>query len=63
MANPAEATSEPLAFEGDLSVLEQLGSTMVQFEVAFEVLPGTKAPSQETDLNDFEVGPLELGPE
>lgn len=50
-------------FEGDLSVLQQLGSTMVHFEVGFEILPGTKGPSQEVDRNDFEVGPLELGPE
>ena len=50
-------------FEGDLSVLEQLGSTMVHFEVDFEILPGTKGRSQKADLNDFELGPLELGPE
>ena len=50
-------------FEGDLSVLQQLGSTMVHFEVGFEILPGTKGPPREADLNDFEVGPLELGPE
>ena len=46
--------------EGDLSVLQQLASTMVRFELGFEILPGTKGPSPETDLNDFEVGPLEV---
>jgi len=47
-------------FDGDVGILEQLGSTMVHFEVLFEVLPGTKGPSQESDLNDFEVGPVEV---
>jgi alkyl sulfatase BDS1-like metallo-beta-lactamase superfamily hydrolase len=46
--------------EGDLSVLQQLASTMVRFELGFEILPGTKGPSQEADLNDFEVGPVEI---
>jgi alkyl sulfatase BDS1-like metallo-beta-lactamase superfamily hydrolase len=50
--------------DGDLGVLQQLASTMVRFEPGFEILPGTKkAPSPEADLNDFEVGPLELGGE
>jgi alkyl sulfatase BDS1-like metallo-beta-lactamase superfamily hydrolase len=47
-------------FDGDVGILEQLGSTMVHFELLFEVLPGTKGPSQESDLNDFEVGPVEV---
>ena len=47
--------------EGDLGVLQQLASTMVRFEPGFEILPGTKkAPSPGADLNDFEVGPLEV---
>ena len=45
--------------EGDLSVLKQLASTMVRFELGFEILPGTKGQSSpEENLNDFEVGPL-----
>ncbi len=44
--------------DGDVGVLEQLASTMVDFELGFEILPGTKGPSPETDLNDFEVGPV-----
>jgi alkyl sulfatase BDS1-like metallo-beta-lactamase superfamily hydrolase len=44
--------------EGDLGVLEQLASTMVRFELGFEILPGTKGPAVESDLNDFEVGPI-----
>jgi len=46
--------------EGDLSVLQQLASTMVRFELGFEILPGTKGPSPEMDMNDFEVGPVEI---
>ena len=44
--------------EGDLGVLSQLASTMVRFELGFEILPGTKGPPPEEDLNDFEVGPI-----
>ncbi len=49
--------------DGNLDVLNQLASTMVHFEVGFEVLPGTKGPSEEQDFNDFEVGPVEPGGE
>ena len=49
--------------EGDLSVLKQLASTMVRFEIGFEILPGTKGPATEQDLNDFEVGPFETSGE
>ena len=42
--------------EGDVGVLDQLASTMVTFEIGFEILPGTAAPATETDLNPFEVG-------
>jgi alkyl sulfatase BDS1-like metallo-beta-lactamase superfamily hydrolase len=49
--------------DGNLDVLKQLGSTMVSFEIGFEVLPGTKAPSTEAELNDFEVGPVEISHE
>jgi alkyl sulfatase BDS1-like metallo-beta-lactamase superfamily hydrolase len=45
--------------EGDLGVLAQLASTMVDFDLFFEVLPGTKGPSTTAaDLNDFEVGEI-----
>ncbi len=49
--------------EGNLEVLEQLASAMVTFDLFFEVLPGTKAPAVAPDLNDFEVGPLEISGE
>jgi len=41
--------------EGDLGVLEQLASTMIDFDLFFEILPGTKGPSAEPDANDFEA--------
>jgi len=49
--------------EGDLGVLQQLASTMVRFELGFEILPGTKGPDTEAELNDFEVGPLDVAGE
>jgi alkyl sulfatase BDS1-like metallo-beta-lactamase superfamily hydrolase len=49
--------------EGDLAVLQQLASTMVEFELGFEILPGTKGSAAETELNDFEVGPIQVSSE
>jgi alkyl sulfatase BDS1-like metallo-beta-lactamase superfamily hydrolase len=46
--------------DGDLGVLQQLASTMVTFEMGFEILPGTKEQAADADLNDFEVGTLEI---
>jgi hypothetical protein len=46
------------SYAGNLGVLEQLGSAMVDFDLFFEVLPGTKGPSAAEDLNDFEVGSI-----
>ena len=47
--------------DGNLDVLTQLGSTMVTFEPNFEILPGTKrSPTQDADLNDFEVGAAQM---
>jgi alkyl sulfatase BDS1-like metallo-beta-lactamase superfamily hydrolase len=45
-------------FDGDLGVLKQLASAMVEFEVGFEILPGTKGSAADDELNDFEVGPV-----
>jgi alkyl sulfatase BDS1-like metallo-beta-lactamase superfamily hydrolase len=44
--------------EGNVDVLQQLASTFVRFELGFEILPGTKGPAPDSDLNDFEVGPV-----
>ncbi len=49
--------------EGNTEVLDQLASTMITFEIGFEILPGTKGPTADADLNPFEVGPVDLGGE
>jgi len=49
--------------EGDVDVLKQLASTMVVFDPRFEILPGTAGPATPEDLNDYEVGPVELSGE
>ena len=46
--------------EGNREMLNQLASTLVEFELGFEILPGTKGSAPEVDLNDFEVGPVTL---
>ncbi|MBW2160535.1 MAG: SCP2 sterol-binding domain-containing protein, partial [Deltaproteobacteria bacterium] len=46
--------------EGDKGVLEKLASTLTVFEMGFEIMPGTKAPAPEEDLNPYEVGPVDL---
>lgn len=43
-----------IKLEGDKKVVEQLKSTMVQFELAFEIMPGTKKVSQTIDKKTFE---------
>jgi alkyl sulfatase BDS1-like metallo-beta-lactamase superfamily hydrolase len=49
--------------EGNLGVLKQLASTMVDFELFFEVLPGTKTPPPEAKKNPFEVGDVNIAHE
>ncbi len=49
--------------KGNQKVLKQLASTMVAFELGFEILPGTKGPAPDLDVNDFEVAPLNHSPE
>ncbi|MCH7933613.1 MAG: alkyl sulfatase dimerization domain-containing protein [Actinomycetota bacterium] len=49
--------------DGDVGVLDQLASTMVTFEIGFEILPGTGGLGAETDLNPFEVGNVAGSPE
>jgi alkyl sulfatase BDS1-like metallo-beta-lactamase superfamily hydrolase len=42
--------------EGDVSLLKQLGATMVNFELGFEIVPGTSTgPQVDLELNTFEV--------
>ena len=45
--------------DGNLDILNQLGSAIVASEIRFEILPGTRAPPED-DLNDFEVGPIQI---
>ncbi|HSN82231.1 MAG TPA: alkyl sulfatase dimerization domain-containing protein [Polyangiales bacterium] len=45
---------------GDASILEKLGSTMVDFDIRFEILPGTKSAAEIEDLNPYEVGPIDI---
>ncbi len=49
--------------DGDVGILKQLASTMVTFEVGFEILPGTKRPTPKSEQNPFEVGPIEVNGE
>jgi len=49
--------------EGDLGVLEKLASAMISFDLFFEVLPGTKGPAPDVEINDFEMGMVDPGHE
>jgi len=44
--------------DGKAEVLSQLGSMMVDFDLAFAIIPGTVEPREVEDLNDFEAGPM-----
>ena len=44
--------------EGNLGVLKQLASAMVEFDLFFEILPVTKRPSSVDGMNPFEVGEI-----
>ncbi|MDX2418120.1 MAG: alkyl sulfatase dimerization domain-containing protein [Xanthomonadales bacterium] len=46
--------------EGDTSIIGKLASTLVMFDPRFEILPGTATKITEEDLNDYEVGPVEV---
>ncbi len=41
--------------EGNKEVFDQLVSTLVMFELGFEILPGTKGPAEKSDANPLEV--------
>ena len=41
--------------EGNVDILAQLAGTLVNFEIGFEILPGTAGPAGEVDLNPYEV--------
>ena len=46
--------------DGDMQILGSLASAMVVFDPRFEIMPGTKGPATPEDLNDYEVGVIEL---
>ena len=46
--------------EGDPSILEKLASTFVDFELGFEIMPGTAGPDTDEDLNPYEVGAIDV---
>jgi len=46
--------------EGDVGVLQKLASTMVNFDLGFEIMPGTAGLAPEEHLNPYEVGPIDI---
>jgi alkyl sulfatase BDS1-like metallo-beta-lactamase superfamily hydrolase len=44
--------------EGNADILAQLAATLVHFDLAFEILPGTVESAVSEDLNEFEVGAI-----
>ncbi len=46
--------SGTIKLEGDQTVISKLKSTMVPFELTFEIMPGTKTVSQKPELKTFE---------
>ena len=46
--------------EGNTEIIGQLASTLVVFDPRFEIMPGTKGPPPEEDLNPYEAGPVKL---
>jgi alkyl sulfatase BDS1-like metallo-beta-lactamase superfamily hydrolase len=46
--------------EGNTKILGQLGASLVVFDPRFEILPGTASKPTAEDLNEYEVGPVNL---
>lgn len=46
--------------EGDVGVLQKLASTLVDFDIGFEIMPGTAGQAPEEHLNPYEVGPIDI---
>lgn len=46
--------------EGNTEILDKLASTLVVFDPRFEILPGTKAHDDASQLNPYEVGHIEI---
>ncbi len=45
---------------GDAGLLQQLAAAMVEFNPRFEIMPGTAGPDLPDQLNDYEVGIVEM---
>jgi linear primary-alkylsulfatase len=57
-------SSGKATLDGDRDVYEQLKTTLVQFELGFELMPGTKVVEPKSDMNTFEqVEPAMIGAE
>ena len=41
--------------EGNTGILDEIASTLVIFQMGFEILPGTAAPATASDLNPYAV--------
>lgn len=39
---------------GNVDMLREIAQTLVNFEIGFEILPGTAGPAGEADLNPYE---------
>jgi len=46
--------------KGDATILSRLGATLVEFDPRFEIMPGTGDASSKDQLNDYEVGIVEM---
>jgi alkyl sulfatase BDS1-like metallo-beta-lactamase superfamily hydrolase len=46
--------------KGDVGLLQKLAAAMVEFNPRFEIMPGTAAPALPDQLNDYEVGVVEM---
>ena len=41
--------------EGNVDILGEIASTLVTFQIGFEVLPGTAGRAVESDLNPYSI--------
>jgi alkyl sulfatase BDS1-like metallo-beta-lactamase superfamily hydrolase len=46
--------------KGDVGLLQKLAAAMVEFNPRFEIMPGTAGPDLPDQLNDYEVGVVEM---
>ena len=46
--------------EGDATILEKLASTFVDFQIGFEIMPGTGGTPSDEKQDPFEVDPIDV---